>query len=495
MNFKHYISKSELKDNPDLKEDFVSQNNQQYIENNINDSIFTLKDNVTLDYNQRVCILTDEDAVLLIAGAGSGKTTTIQGKIRYLIERKKVRPDQILCISFTRKAKEQLKEKLSIYNNNIHIHTFHSLGLDIIKKSTLKQVKIVSDKALEAIVLEIIKNEDNKEYLEKNILTFINRFKSNQYKIEDIKKWLAETKSFEHKKFYKLVLEVLKKYNEYLKLNDEIDFEDMIIKATEYLKNNNYYNYKYIIIDEYQDISYTRYKLIETLKIKSKAKLLAVGDDWQSIYGFSGSRIDLFTNFSSYFQNSKILYLKSTYRNSQQLLDITTKFILKNPNQVKKQLSSIKSDSKPIIFIYNFKIVTYLKKLLPKLDGPLLILGRNQNDINLLKDKEIKIKKDGTIICKEYEAKYLTVHKSKGLESDYVLIINMKNDILGFPSQIKEDSCLNKVTPKLNYYPYEEERRLFYVALTRCKKKVYIHYPIFKPSIFVCELKKQIKNK
>ena len=248
-----------------------------------------------------------------------------------------------------------------------------------------------------------------------------------------------------------------------------IDYNEMIIQATNLIKNHKYKNYKYIIIDEYQDISFIRYQLIKAIINQTKAKLLAVGDDWQSIYGFSGSRIDLFTNFKLYFPYSSIMYLVNTYRNSQKLLDYTTKFILKNPNQIKKNLKSNKKDDKPIIFLYYISISQTIKNLLPKLKGKILILGRNNQDINLLKDKEIIIRKNEIIEYKNYQAKYMTVHKSKGLEYDNVIIINMKNELLGFPSQIKEPLYLNYINNET--YQYAEERRLFYVALTRTKIK------------------------
>ncbi len=458
-------------------------------------NIFTLENNIVLDNEQRKCILNDSNATLLIAGAGSGKTTTIQGKIKYLILEKKINPKEILCISFTRKTVYELKEKLLKIDKNIDVSTFHSLGLKIIKKLSNKNYNVASKNLLQKIVREILKTKKIKDNLiyEKQLLSFLNMIISNNYSINKLKEKIKQEKNIFLKKFYLNSYTCYQAYYSHLNKNNLIDYHDMILKAINLLKTKYYKKYQYIIIDEYQDISYIRYQLIKELINQTKAKLLAVGDDYQSIYNFTGSRIDLFINFKSYFPNSDILYLKNTYRNSQQLLNYTTSFILKNKTHIKKNLCSIKQDNNPIIFIKYISISNAIKKLLPKLSGSVLILGRNNQDINLLKNKEIIIN-DNVIHYQNYQAKFLTVHKAKGLESDNVILINMKNDLLGFPNQIKEPFYIN-LFPSLNeHYPYASERRLFYVALTRTKNKVYIMEPILKKSIFIKELKQIIKS-
>lgn len=502
MKFEHYISKKEINDylnkNPNLNHDKFKSNieklNQKYIQKYLNHEIFQLSEEIKLDFHQQKCILTDEEAVLLIAGAGSGKTTTIQGKIRYLLEIKKIPANQILCISFTRKAAFQLQEKLLKFSPEIQIATFHSLGLKIIKSFEYKNVKIVSENYLENLIKEELLLQKVKEsiYYQKNLFQFLKKLKINNYSILDLKKWLDEVNDKKQHQFYSLALTIYQKYQNYLLENNLIDFDDMIIKATNLLKNNFYHEYQYIIIDEYQDISYARYLLIREIKQQTKAKLLAVGDDWQAIYGFSGSCIDLFTNFSKYFEDAKIMYLVATYRNSQQLLNITTNFILKNPFQIAKELQSPKLENNPIVLKRYLSLTKTFKKVISNINGPVLVLGRNNKDINLLKDSEIEINHNGLIKYHQYQANFLTVHKAKGLESENVIIINMKNDLLGFPSQIEEPFFIKKMIKSEEKYKYAEERRLFYVALTRTKNKVYILVPYFKKSVFAKELKKII---
>ena len=176
--------------------------------------------------------------------------------------------------------------------------------------------------------------------------------------------------------------------------------------------------------------------------------MFCVGDDFQSIYRFSGCNLDTFINFNKYFNDSKIFYLKYTYRNSNELIKISTSFIMKNPKQLKKNIISPKDLDKPIVILQGYT----LKDIIDDLDNP-MILGRNNKDI----------------INIQYDNKY-TIHKSKGLESDNVILVNSDN----IPNNIRNERILRFVLNDNDYILHEEERRLFYVALTRTKNKIYI---------------------
>ena len=262
------------------------------------------------------------------------------------------------------------------------------------------------------------------------------------------------------------------------------------------LKNGIKKKYKYIIIDEYQDTSYVKFNLIKNILEKTNAHLLAVGDDFQSIYRFTGCNLDIFVNFKKYFKDSTIMKIENTYRNSLELINITSKFILKNKKQIKKNLQSSKHLDKPIKYIYYNNKKEIFKKLIidiyNKTKKEIMILGRNNKDINSVINDDFILSNNDLIFLKnkDIKMKYYTVHKSKGLESDNVIIINMEDKLLGFPSQIEDDKILGFVLNKKDYYPYEEERRIFYVALTRTKNEVYLLIPVNKKSIFVDEIKK-----
>lgn len=466
-----------------------------------------------LDQEQEKIVLDDAKNILVVAGAGSGKTLTILGKIKYLVENKNIKEKEILCISFTKEASNSLKNKIKKdLNLNIEVYTFHKLSLEILDKNYniaddnllidiinnyfLENKKYI-DKYLKKYLNKKITNQDI-EILTKTLITFIKLFKCNNYQLDDYPKFLKKIKkltnifySKKEKAFLIIALNIYLTYEKYLKDNNEIDFDDMIIKATNKLKNNKKeLKYKYLIIDEYQDTSLIRFNLIKEILTKTQANFMAVGDDFQSIYKFTGCSIDLFLNFSKYFKDNKILKIETTYRNSNELIKIAGKFIMKNKNQIRKNLKSNKSLSNPIKIIYYKNIKESIKEVLNKIgvSNEIMILGRNNKDINLILDEDIKLK-DNKIIYKDYNIKYLTIHKSKGLESDNVIIINLKNEKLGFPTKIKDNRILRLVN---NYekYPYAEERRLFYVALTRTKNKVYLLVPKKNESIFIKELKR-----
>ena len=494
---------------------FINKHNKKYINTNINLEIFNNINGHKLDKNQKTAILTDEINNLIIAGAGSGKTLTIVGKIKYLIEIKKIKPEEILCISFTNDSVKSLKEKIT---SNIEILTFHKLAIKILskKKYNISNISlnyivdeyfnniIYNNEAMIKKVFKILNFEYNiKEYniilkskqlkqLKQIIITFINIFKSYNYSLNKI----IEIKNKSNKYLLSIIIDIYFLYQQELQSIKAIDFNDMINLATKEVKNNkSTLKYKYIIIDEYQDTSYTRYELIKAIINKTKSKLITVGDDWQSIYQFTGCDLNIFLKFQKYYGYTKKIYITNTYRNSQELINVASKFILNNKNQIKKKLRSYKHEKKPIKIIYetNNILEFLIQDLYKKGIKNILILGRNNNDINKYLTDNLILDKD--IIKNKFNLniRYLTVHKSKGLEEECVIIINLVNDILGFPNQIEN----NKIIESLNRNKIdhiEEERRLFYVALTRTKGLVYLIIPSKNKSQFVDELLKRSKK-
>lgn len=272
----------------------------------------------------------------------------------------------------------------------------------------------------------------------------------------------------------------------------------MIFYATNHVHENGIQKkYKYVIIDEYQDTSYVRFLLIKEILLKTKAKFMVVGDDFQSIYRFTGCDLSLFLDFKKYFPDASIKKIENTYRNSQELIKIAGNFVMKNKKQISKNLKSSKHLINPIQIIYYTDICKTFSLLIEKIYNetkkPILILGRNNKDINQILNKNFKVTESNQIIYKKNSnifLYYMTTHKSKGLEEENVIIINLENKFLGFPNQIKDDEILRLVSKKFEKYPFSEERRLFYVALTRTKNYVYLLTPCKNKSIFVSELEK-----
>ena len=491
----------------------------------------------TLDKSQSEIVQDESDYLLVTAGSGSGKTLTILGKINYLIKEKKLQEEDLLCISFTKSSAESLKQKIqNELNLNIQTYTFHKLSLEIIKKSKLSY-DIAVENLLDIIIDEFfIKDIYNSKYLmrlvckyfKKNLKkaeqeyktltteldelkklcsTFIKLMKCNNYELKDFLVFLSKIKRTIIYSTYKkekilltIILNIYLKYNNYLKENNEIDFDDMIILATQLIKKEkSIWSTRYIIIDEYQDTSQIRFLLIKEILNKTNAKLMVVGDDFQSIYKFTGCDISLFLNFKDYFPTAKIRKIEKTYRNSNELIKVAGAFIMKNKKQLKKNLFSDKNLKKPIKILKYINIkkifIEIIKELSKNRHQKIMILGRNNKDIYMLLDENIKMNGKNHVIVKEYEYLdiiYMTVHKSKGLESDNVIIINLENKITGFPSKIKDEKITRLVTKTKDIYPYSEERRLFYVALTRTKNKVFLLVPQKSPSIFIEELENTI---
>jgi len=362
-------------------------------------------------------------------------------------------------------------------------------------------------------VFESVFNYKENRYLnefKKLISTFVHLFKSSGYNRHDFitidKLADDEDKDFlkiRSKLFFRIVRPIHEHYQTHLKSNGYIDFNDMINIATHIVDTNNVpLHYKYIIIDEYQDISQSRYKLIKAIKDKTGAKLLCVGDDWQSIYRFAGSDISLFSEFEHYYGKYELSKIEKTYRNSQELIDIAGRFVMSNEMQLKKSLKSDKTRNNPIEIIghSNNKVkgVEYaLQKIVEEfgLKTDILLIGRNNFDLNFLSVSEffkVKVDKNGMMITylryPSLKISFMSAHRSKGIEATNVIIVNGENDKLGFPNKTSDDPVLSYVLTKLDPFDYAEERRLFYVALTRTKNKTYILSSNMNESIFVKEL-------
>ena len=377
----------------------------------------------------------------------------------------------------------------------------------------------------------LLENKTIKEWEDFIVLlkTFIELFKGNNYdetKFKEFYDYVGGLKdSFSKDRtiaFLKIVGEIYNDYEAYLLKIKKIDFNDMINKASDCIvKNGLDLPYKYIIVDEYQDTSFTRYNLLRNICDSIGAKIMVVGDDWQSIYSFSGCDVNIFTKFDNFFDVCETRYIEKTYRNSQQLIDASSNFVMKNPDQTRKELKSSKSLKYPIKLV-NFdndfdeilKFELIIKNIINQStfkNKKILILGRNNKDIfNLLKnfnveneygkrkfeilgdEDKLRRNKFVKIVYREspdVNIEYRTVHQSKGLECDNVILINLKNWKAGFPNKMVDDPVLNFVKRNGDSFSYAEERRLFYVALTRTKNNVYLLAPYFKSSVFVQELK------
>ena len=443
-----------------------------------------------------------------------------------MVKKCNINPEDILCISFTNDATINLKNNIQKnYNVNINIYTFHKLSLEILKQNNI-EYQISPEEYLTTIIDNFIDNIIpkssiyqkhltrilGKSYSKKELInlkrliqTFINLYKSNNYKIsyylvilKKIKFTINIREYLKHKSLILIIFNIHLIYQDTLDKEKALDFNDMINKSISVLQETKIIKkYKYIIVDEYQDTSITKFNLLNEIINITGANFLAVGDDFQSIYRFTGCNLHIFLNFTKYFKYSKIFHIINTYRNPQELINVAGNFVMKNKCQQRKKLLSQKHLSKPIVIYYQDNKIQALKDILNFLDKQkiteIMVLGRNNKDITKYIDDTYKQDND-IYTYQNISFRYLTIHKSKGLESNTVILINMENNILGMPTKLKDEKILNYVNNTKDIYPYEEERRLFYVALTRTKNKTYIISPTKNESIFITEIKKDKKN-
>lgn len=655
-------------------------------------ALFDTIEKYPLDERQREAVVYDEDNNLIVAGAGTGKTTTIVGKYTYLIERLRIDPDDILLIAFTEKAAAEMRIRIAdrfkkVLNKEVEVNakTFHSLGLGIISevydfkpdlvfdseiklRSFMQDVyqNLIENDTYRNILIEYLveylkpykppeafrskgeyiaylranniitlKREEVKSYEEvqianflflhnieyiyeepykhrtrskqfrqyrpdfylpeydiyiehwgvdskgnvpdwfgdkpegtatelyqskmawarelhrthrtklietfhfekkagvliKNlkeklkrhgvpikrksddeilrhyedvqeipmlinlIITFLNLYKSNLFTGSDVLKRTPEDQRERASAFLKIFEPFYRNYEEQLRRNESIDFNDMIAKAAQYVRENKYtHRYRYILIDEFQDISAGRYALVKALLDQNpETKLFCVGDDWQSIYRFTGSDVTIMTNFKKYFGFTREVILDHTYRYNDKILRVSSEFIQKNPTQIKKKLKTdYITDEKPVEIIFTEKnseegeLLAVCKSLDEKAGragtkSPVFIISR----YNFNKPGNIEeIQRS----CGNLKVEAITAHKSKGLEADYAIVKSVDSGIVGFPCGIADDPIITTLLSEPEQYDNAEERRLFYVALTRARNKIYILSSISRPSPFVKEL-------
>lgn len=327
------------------------------------------------------------------------------------------------------------------------------------------------------------------------VVTFATLVKSSCKSIQEVLKQAKnvgdERSTFIIKRIFQPVYE---RYIEELKSCNQIDFTDAILQATEICRSHPE-KYEYIIVDEFQDISVDRYNFLKVLREGNPpAKLYCVGDDWQSIYRFSGSDMALFNQFPDYFGSTEINRIETTYRFGEPLVSLSSQFIQRNKAQLKKDIHPFNPQAKTELQFCAYERRDYCNAIgqlvasIPA-DKSIFLLGRYSFDDYYLSFL-YKSTKEGNrfyYFIGGRKIEFLTIHKSKGLEADYVIILQCNKDTYGFPSMVSDDPVLNYVLTKSDQYPYGEERRLFYVAITRAKIKTYVLYDRRFPSVFVDE--------
>lgn len=396
------------------------------------------------------------------------------------------------------------------------IETYSAYGDDrpllVHLKEELEKRGFVLNKRSDEEVYKKLAETSKDKYVTRLIfftIDFIEKFKSNGYGFDDFEKLRGKQDNVRTNLYLDIAQEIYVFYQNRLKENNQIDFADMINDAERMLReikeSDHKPSYRYIIIDEFQDIARQRFNLTKSLVDATGAKVIAVGDDWQSIYAFAGSDITLFQKFLELMGDGKEMQITHTYRNSQELIDIAGNFVQKNPTQIKKRLISPKSLPNPIEIIgfddgkgYRSNWCDAIEEAVGRIVGEfgaessVLMIGRyNFDRDHLIQYGNFEPINDEDIRCKKFpktRIKFLTAHSSKGLGFDNVILVNMIDSKFGFPSQLEDDPIMKLVIHYDYSLPFAEERRLFYVAMTRTKNKVYMVTAQNRPSRFVLEL-------
>ena len=341
----------------------------------------------SLNNEQLEAVLSNDNEIMLVAGAGTGKTNTIVKKIIYLIKEQRVIPYNILAVTFTNKAVREIRERvnnsLCTNHSGVVVNTFHQLAKSILDKDDnyqllgYKSLKILEDEGREKILDKIIKfndmynrvNEFNKTL--KGLLIDFNAKKNNRY-IESSNK---EYEELFKQLYHAYVLEVFA--NGYIELDDLVNLVIVLLERYPEIRKEVSSAFDYIFVDEYQDVNKEQYKLIKLLK--NKNKVLIVGDEDQAIYGWRGSNSKYFRDFQLEYPDCRVIKLERNYRSTQQILNLADGFIKQNKNRIDKTLKSDKIGVLPDI-----QEISSKENQIEFLFDQIQKLGSNKNDIAIL---------------------------------------------------------------------------------------------------------------
>lgn len=505
----------------------IRQRNRRWSEQVIqaNPDFFATVERSPLNRAQAEAVVNDEETLLVLAGAGSGKTAVLVARAGWLLQRRLAHPDQILLLAFGREAAEEINQRLDTQLNvkALQARTFHALALHIIRESGRKPPvisQLESDSAARRqLLLESWREQCAakkaqasgwRQWLEEELAwtlpdgAFWQDSAIAQRLVPRLEQWLgllrmqsgnqAETiaavpeawrDSFS--KRIKLMAPLLKAWKSALKAEGAVDFAGLIQQATEVLEKRRFISpWKHILVDEFQDISPQRAALLKALRAQNAhTSLFAAGDDWQAIYRFSGAKLNLTTAFHHYFGDGDSCVLDTTYRFNARIADIANSFIQQNPHQLKKTLTSLNKGSKKAVTLLPDD---QLEGLLDKLSGfakpeeRILLLARYHHLRPALLDRA-KTRWPGL------QLEFMTIHASKGQQAEYVILTGLHQGADGFPAPARESVLEEGLLPPVEDFPDAEERRLAYVAMTRAREQVWLLFNKACPSRFVEQLR------
>lgn len=503
------------------------QHNQAYTETMLTEyaDFFQKVESSPLNPAQARAVVNGEHSLLVLAGAGSGKTSVLVARAGWLLARGEAAAEQILLLAFGRKAAQEMDERIRerLHTEEITARTFHALALHIIQQGSKKVPTIsklendtaarnklfistwrqqCSEKKAQAKGWRQWLEEEmawtvpegnfwDDEKLQRRLASRLDRWVSlmrmhGGAQAEMIASAPEEIRDLFGKRV-KLMAPLLKAWKSALKAENAFDFSGLIHQAIVILEKGRFVSpWKHILVDEFQDISPQRAALLAALrKQNSHTTLFAVGDDWQAIYRFSGAQLSLTTAFHQTFGDGDRCDLDTTYRFNNRIGEIANRFIQQNPHQLKKPLKSLTTgDKKAVTLLDDTQLDALLDKIsgYAKADERILVLARYHHL------KPASLEKAATRWPK-LQLDFMTIHASKGQQADYVIIVGLQEGSDGFPAPARESIMEEALLPVVEDFPDAEERRLLYVALTRARHRVWLLYNKATPSRFVEDLK------
>lgn len=475
----------------------------------------------SLNPSQARAVVNGERSLLVLAGAGSGKTSVLVARAGWLIERGEATAEQILLLAFGRKAAREMEERLQarLHTDAIAARTFHALALHIIGqggRKTPRVSELENDTAARHDLLltawrdqcrekkaqakgwrEWLSNElewdiDEGEFWEdealcKRLASRLDRWLGlmrmhGGSQAEMIAAAPDDVRDVFQKRV-KLMAPLLKAWKAALKAEEAVDFSGLIHQAINVLEKGRFVSpWKHILVDEFQDISPQRAALLAALRRQNSAtRLFAVGDDWQAIYRFSGAQLSLTTAFEDHFGEGDQCALDTTYRFNGRIGDIANRFVQQNPHQREKPLNSLRAgDNKAVTLLAQEQLEALLDKMsgYVRPDERVLVLARYHH----LRPAALEI---AATRWPKLQLEFMTIHASKGQQADYVIIVGLNEGRDGFPAPARESIMEQVLLPATEDFPDAEERRLLYVALTRARHRVWLLYDKAAPSVFV----------
>lgn len=333
-------------------------------------------------------------------------------------------------------------------------------------------------------------------------LVVLSHFKSNHMDLSELEARIEAKSNLEghirRKIFFSVFRTVYVEWQAELEKANFVDFHDMLVEASKKVSlSKEAKKYDLILVDEFQDTSVARMALVKSLSNRAGVQVTVVGDDWQSINRFAGADLSVMTGFMDVFPQSQTVSLTRTFRCDQDICDMSSRFIMQNPNQQKKTVLGQSRGNHPHIHVQfvdeaNLKrsteevrretiqrIIEKEQAKRPKGKFSVFILARYRFELEGLQSPDFG---------PEINVSVMTIHASKGLEADIVIVVGMNAGTnYGFPSRVNDDPLLSLVMPAPDPYPHSEERRLFYVAATRAKDSLHLISSIHNPSEFVLE--------